>query len=475
MTSAFRKYFGQKYLLLFSPVLLFVIFRFIVGFNGLYGQDSHEYFRYSRAIVEFFKTGNSPGDYFWPIYYPVLGAILGLVMDNLFSLQLISALSLTGCLFFIHHIINNIYEDKKYLMIYLVISFLFAPYVLRNSFVVMADMLTVFCITASFYFFIGYLEKNELKNIIFFSGFSVIAVLTRYAAAAVFIIPFFILLYEITRKKKFIHMIVSVVIAIILITPHILIRKSNSIDFLEHTWLQRWSVLNYFKSDFITPDGTEHFRLINIINSFSIIFYPTYLVFGIVVSFFLQKKYFKNKYWMISLGVILVYAFFLAGIPYQNQRFFLLFYPFVVVVLYPAFERLMFFLGKKRTVKYLVIGLMLIVQIFFCIYFFRSAYERNVIEKEISAYAKNDIHKNIYSFDVDVSFISYDVNKNVINMRNNRIAKFEPNSIVIFNEEKFKIQWANMNPMLNWIELKSNYDLLEVNDFGDGWKAYEIR
>ena len=180
MKLDFRKYYNIETFLILFPILLFVIVRFIIGFNGLYGQDSHEYYRYSRAINNFIRTGESPGDYFWPVYYPILGAIAGLIIDNLISLQLISVLSLSGSLFFLYKIISQTFNRNNDVVLYLLIIFLFSPYVFRNSFVVMSDMLTVFCITASLYFLISYLNDGKLKQIIFFTVFSVLSVLTRY-------------------------------------------------------------------------------------------------------------------------------------------------------------------------------------------------------------------------------------------------------------------------------------------------------
>ena len=118
---------------------------------------------------------------------------------------------------------------------------------------------------------------------------------------------------------------------------------------------------------------------------------------------------------------------------------------------------------------------MLITQIFFCIYFFKSAYERNVLEKEVAFFVKNDDHNTVYSFDIDVSFMSYDVNKKIINLRQKELETFNHNSLLIFNESKFKDQWAGMNPMINWKKIKLNYVLHELTDFGNGWKAFEIR
>ena len=228
MKLDFRKYYNTETFLILFPILLFVIVRFIIGFNGLYGQDSHEYYRYSRAINNFIRTGESPGDYFWPVYYPILGAIAGLIIDNLISLQLISVLSLSGSLFFLYKIISQTFNRNNDVVLYLLIIFLFSPYVFRNSFVVMSDMLTVFCITASLFFFISYLNDGKLKQIIFFTVFSVLSVLTRYAAFVILIIPSLIILFEILKKKRFNHLTIAVFLVLILIIPHILIRKTEA-------------------------------------------------------------------------------------------------------------------------------------------------------------------------------------------------------------------------------------------------------
>ena len=474
MKPDFRKYYNSKAFLIFSPILLFIILRFVVGFNGLYGQDSHEYYRYSRSIVDFFKTGHSPGDYFWPVYYPLLGATAGLIIDNLISLQLISVLSLSGCIYFLYKTINQTFKENNYISIYLLIVFLLSPYVFRNSFIVMSDMLSVLCITSSFYFFINYINNGKSIQIFFFSILAVMAVLTRYAAFVVLFIPALLVLFEIIRKRKYSHLIIAIIIALIIIIPHILIRKSNPTEFLEHVWLQRWSILNFFKKDFLTPDGTEHFRLPNILTAFSNFYYPQYVLFSFILIPFIQKRLFKNRIWLISLGMILVYALFLAGIPYQNQRFFLLSTPLVAVVLYPPFERILELLNDKKSLKYSILGFLIILQLFLSVYFFRSAYQRNILEKDVAAFVKSEPYKKIYTFDIDVSFMSYGLNNKIINMWKEKINEFDKSSIVIFNEEKFKVQWVNMNPMLNWQKLKSDCTLTEIKNFGAGWKAYEI-
>ena len=470
-----KNFLNQKTLLFISPVLIFIILRYVLGFNGLYGQDSHEYYRYSNAIIDFFKTGNSPGDYFWPIYYPAFGAITGLLIDNLFSLQLISFLSLSGSLFFLYKIMENIFIDKKYFSLYLTITFLFAPYVFRNSAVIMSDMLAVFFVTVSFYFFMQYESKPGLKQLILFSTFSALAILTRYASIVVLVVPIVFIAYHILKRKNFTHIIVLILGHLILVIPMLLISHTKLTENFGHIWIKGWSISNFLMSDFVTSEGSQNNRFSNIINSFSSIFFPTYIVFGLVLVVLSQRNIPKNKYWIISTIIVLLYALFISGIPFQNQRYLLLSFPFVVIAIFPGFDRLMNLLKARKSLIYATIFFMLLIQLFFCIYFFKSAYNRNELEKEIAGFVKSTNHTSIYAFDIDISFTSYDINKTIWNLREKKYDEFEKGSLVIFNEDKFKTQWANHNPMFNWNKLKSNYTLLELKDFRDGWKVYEIR
>ena len=54
----------DKYILYFVPILILITLRYVLNFDGLYGQDAYEYLRYSKEIHTFLLTGSNPGDYF---------------------------------------------------------------------------------------------------------------------------------------------------------------------------------------------------------------------------------------------------------------------------------------------------------------------------------------------------------------------------------------------------------------------------
>ncbi|MCW8823527.1 MAG: hypothetical protein OQK63_05540, partial [Ignavibacteriaceae bacterium] len=84
----------KKLLPFILPSIIFLVLLIFFKFNGLYGQDSHEYYRYSKDIIKFLTGGPLPANFHWPVLYPLFGAILSFVIpDPLLCLQLISFVS----------------------------------------------------------------------------------------------------------------------------------------------------------------------------------------------------------------------------------------------------------------------------------------------------------------------------------------------------------------------------------------------
>ena len=81
----------------------------------MYGQDGYEYLRYTKAIRIFILEGEHPGDYFWPLYYPIIGAILSLIISKTaLALQLVSVLSLGISAVYLNKILTLLFPKKKY-------------------------------------------------------------------------------------------------------------------------------------------------------------------------------------------------------------------------------------------------------------------------------------------------------------------------------------------------------------------------
>lgn len=80
----------------------------------------------------------------------------------------------------------------------------------------------------------------------------------------------------------------------------------------------------------------------------------------------------------------------------------------------------------------------------------------------------------LYSFDLDVALKGRNLKFDFKNMWLKNYSNFETNSLVLFNKDKFKVQWKDKNPMNNWNLMEQNYELKVLESLDDGWVLYKI-
>lgn len=452
--------------------------RVISGFNGLYGQDSYEYLRYSRELTDFFTKGTSPGDYFWPVNFPMLGAILSLIIkSNNSSLQLISMLSFVLAAFYTFKLISLFYPDyERESHLYLTLFLCLSPFFFRSAFLVMSDMLAVFLTTGAVFHIFKYHAK--LRRADFFLGifFATSAIMTRYAAGVLLIYPIFLLSIDSFRGFRFSDLIWGIAIVLLCLAPHIIIKGRNAGVFLGHKWLGYWSFKNWFLSEFRTIDGYHNYRFPNIIYSLSNYYYPGFLFPGAILIFFTTKKQFRSNSFMGMILMTVVFALFVAGFPTQNMRFLLTSFPVTIVIIFPLFRR---FRQRTRLNKLYAIGLFIIVilvQVVLIYKYSAGIYRDNQIEREVAETTLKYSDRPVYTFAIDGALKCYGINgDDVLNLWYDKLDSVKTPSLVLFNETKFRDQWRGKNPMINWQFIQANYTLQKIETLPDGWELYDVR
>jgi 4-amino-4-deoxy-L-arabinose transferase-like glycosyltransferase len=457
-------------------LLFFVIVRFAFGFNGLYGQDAHEYLRFGKALYQFFLTSKNPGDYIWPVNFPLYGALMSLLFRNVnFSLQIISIFSFIGIVLYTSKILKLIFvDDEGKRTLFLLCFLLFSPLVLRASILIMSDVLCMFFIVGAFYHFFKFEKTGSKIDLYLLVFYSFSAVMTRYPASIVLLAPGILALIKLVKEKKIASILLSTCIAGVVLMPHVLIKGNQSTTFINHEFFTDWSVLNFLKSDFITAGGgSEKHKIPNIIYSFYNIIHPGYLFIGIPLLLFFRRKDFRSSEIKLMWMCILLYALFLSGVPYQNLRYVMLTFPLALICLYPTYTSFYNFLAERKLTVSATI-LILIIQITLFCYVFNMSYRRNLFEREVFYTLDNYPKNTLYTFDVDVSLISYETKHNVINLLTKDIF-FKKGELILFNEQLFAPQWGHTNVGSNWSNLTATHQLVQLTALKDGWKLYEIR
>jgi len=457
------------------PTVIFFAAIFIWKFNGLYGQDSHEYLRYSRSLSLFFSDGKTLNNFFWPVYYPLSGAILSFIkISNILSLQLISLASFLFGNFYIKRILRLIYiESHEKISLYILIAFVVSPIMLVYSQVVMSDMLCLFFITAGFYHSIKFEKEFQNKDYLLAVMFLVAAVSTRYVSVVVIIVPAVLIIKAFVKNFQIRTLIFSLFLVAIILIPEAILKIDYRSDFLNNVWLKNWNPLNFLSAGFNTPEGYFNYRFANIIYAFENLFHPAFIFIGIVLMPFIRKRDFEINVVKQSLLIIILYVIFIAGIPFQNLRFLLLTFPFVIILMYKPFARLNSYL-KNPSIKKLLILYVMVIQLFFYGYMFNNIYKQNKLEREISDYLKDFPGRIIYTFSIGPAMKSYNVKNRIINLWGEKITIYKDSSFVLFNQEKFGQQWEDKNPMINWNYFDKNYSSKKIKQFEDGWALYEI-
>ena len=440
----------------------------IEGFNGLYGQDSHAYLKYAKELQAFMLRGESTKEFYWPILYPLIGALIGLCgLPLIVVMQGISFASFVLILFVLNKIIRLLYAKDGTLFIILAAAT--QVYFLRGGFLSMSDMLGALFVLLVVYKFLNWNKQKRFIHLFFIILFAVCAFLTRYPSVTIIApIILYVAWYYFSKWSALYKVVFSVVAISLIVVVAIFNNQFYSVGL---NVFKIWKFRNWVSFSLSGRDGEHILTIPNIMYIFGNLFHIGYLSFGVLLIPFYKKL----KINRVLLACILLYAFLLIGLNTQNYRFLLLVHPVVLIVIFPAFIALWEWLKKKGLSVLFVVGTLTFNIAFFAFSFSKTlkvfSTEREVVQEII----KLKTNEPIYSFYVDQSFPTYGVTNEVRNFYMEDYMQFESGALVVFNEAQLKDQWKNHRVMKNWNRLKANYQLDTLAAFNSNWKVYRIK
>jgi hypothetical protein len=454
-----------------------LVFNLVFGFNGLYGQDAFEYLRYSRELHAYLSGGPLPGHFYWPILYPLSGALLSFFMPDIFALQLVSTLSFGLSLFFLQKILFKLFPGKRAgANVYLILFYGLSPFILRYASVAMAESLCILFLSAFFYHYLLFKEEADKKNFIILMGYAAAALNTRYASIVILAIPLVDAFSLYTRKFEPLRFILAILLSAVIFIPGLLLKLPLSKDISDQIIVPHWSFGNMFHHAFHSTDGYQSYMLPNIIYVFSVLVYPGFIFAGLPLLFFLRKPFILRPFILVNLLTILLYILFIAGFPFQNDRVLLLCFPCVIIFLSGAFLRSSESLSMHS--MWLPVSLAVVVVLLQAGLFYRAYlpfYRGSSAIREIASKMKAYPGKTIYTFNIDQGLKAYEVKNEIINLWSARIKNFSPGALVLINSHDTSMQWEDMNPGINWETLIKEDKLSFLENLPEDWNLYEIK
>ncbi len=453
---------------------------YILGFNGLYGQDAHEYLRYSQELLMWIGGVAAPGKFFWPVNYPFWGAVLGSLLGSLLiGLQLLSILALgfvPASLYLILSIENPKHSSPLLKLSYCLLFCAASPFLWRSGTLIMSDAFAIGWLLLFYYGYWYYNKMSAPRYLVLLSIGAVAAVMTRYVLALLIVLPGIHILSMVIQRRHFLWLLGAGLLGLIFTLPHLFIRSGEPLGFLGHSYLMGWSGEHWFMRHFATNDGELSFRFPNLVYAFSYFYHPGFFCFGLLLLPFIRWRERLSKPKRLVLWSVLLYTLFIAGIPFQNQRFLLPLIPLSLLLWYPAFCRAIQRMNEiQPQLKWGVLSLVLVVQSCIFVHYSKNLWQINQQEKEFAEALSQYPAKTLYCFYYDGALRSYNSPHELINLWHEPIEVFETGSLVLFHPSRFEKQWEGHTLIENWERLNQSYDLVVLQELSKGWRLYEVR
>ncbi len=457
----------------------------LLGFNGLYGQDAHEYLRQSRAIFDWWTNGvpmtRTLGNGEFSSGYPVAGALLRfLVGDPILALQVVSCLSFAASAYIFERILAVLAQGSRAdsRLLFSVLALVLAPVFVRSGLVVMSDGLGLTFTLAAFFFGLRWVEQQRGPDVVWTALFVGLAVTVRIGLAGLLLPLSLATGWYLLVRRKWLWMFLALLVGIGVLLSHFV----SSTDVLsrpfQHSMFQHWSVANFFQRSFSNENGLSQYIFPNILYLLFPLLHP-YFCLTLPGLLFLAKRTDvilpAKKVVLVCVGAYLV---LLGGLPHQNLRFLLPAYALLLLLLFPAWDRLYAYgLHFFRKLTLTFIAITVVLQLFFCARMVAPTRARNHLEQSIAREIKPLLPPRamVYGFDIDIALQSYLPDVQFANMWVQRYDDFPVGSYVLFNAPALRAQWEGQNPMLNWDFLVEHYRLEVLKELPEGWVLYGVR
>lgn len=462
--KAYKTYF----LFIIFGLLTWSILYFGFNFEGLYGQDSYAYAQYAERWKAFLLDGEHPGDYAWPLLYPILGAILSILTNTApsLSLQLISVIALSSNSYLLYRLLNHINSKGKLISTILSVLLFLSPYYFRSGFVVMSDQLASFFVLFSYFCFYR-ITKGDKQYIYLLFFAASLSIMTRYPTFILIFLPCILTL--VNERKNWKLLLPGLALSTIPFLPHFLIRIDQTSEFLNHGALTTWSLQHFFMSTFETNYGTMAFTTPNVLYILSPLLYPGFTLLGIIAMWRLAKH--NWTYFMYITGLsILFYLLFLGGIQTQNMRYFIIAFPLIFTLFSLAISAIS--VSKNR----LLIGSTFLLgsQLLLSGYALSKTVSANTLEKRIAHYFNTQEEMVVYSFGLDVSLQHYCKQQSFITLHEKEQLSPIKSTFLLANESWKHDRLSHAAPGIIYNKLDQEQRLTQIKSFDKGWVLYRI-
>jgi hypothetical protein len=336
-----------------ATLLVFVLVRLALPFDGLYGQDAFAYYDVARRLGPWLAGAEPLPPLYWPLGYPALVALLlpisggGPAAGQIVSLLgcatgAAATALLVGELGALRRPVAPRQGDGSQVAALVAgMAVALAGGTLRSSQVVMADGLALGAVALAMLAAARQAAGRGHAWLIVAALALAWGTITRWLVGlcALPLVAYAILAARArpapagdrdrgaTATATIVTLALSLAVALAVLLPQLALSHANPVSFERHAWLVGWSPANAFRRDLHTPDGHAVYRLP--VSLFYLVrmawpdfFFPTLALLAALGAGALARRRAAAELALLA-GWPAAAWLFLAGIPYENPRFLL--------------------------------------------------------------------------------------------------------------------------------------------------------
>lgn len=313
----------------------------LTRFDGLYGQDAFAYFDYARQIFITPAGQAMPGPFYWPLGYPALAALFfrlsGISPLGAQAASALSGAAIAPLVYLITIEIESPLPRAEAQQAALAAGSIAAlsGQLIQSSIAVMADAPALFWAALSAYGLIRHSRRDEARWLVIAAASLALAIISRWIFAGL-IWPFGIYAILALRRAQaaasFRARFAAPALAVFLLAAiaglHVSFSQRTPAPLFTHNWVVNWDLRNALQTSFDNPDGHFDYALPPALFYAQPLFHPFYLL-PLLTPFAAAGLWLLRRSPEVILlgGWAAALYLYLIGVPYENFRFGLAYFP----------------------------------------------------------------------------------------------------------------------------------------------------
>lgn len=458
---------------LLLPGVLAFVWVSVLGYEGLNGQDAHDYLRLARAWLTCWKGGPVPPVAEHPHGFPIMGAVLGSVLGPVLALRIISLVAYGAVVLLVYHLLRKAADRREVRFVYVLLGVAMSPFVLRYGMTSLSDVSAIAFLLAALVCSLSWRNGRSRMALAGVPLFLALALTVRLAVAPLAML-ILALMFETLLQRPLRWRSIAVIVAVGAFACAVLMPELEGRGLLQGTPLAEWSPLNWFRRELRSDDGTLRYALPNLVYACCSSVHPGQFPLGLLLLPFTRRADVEQGTGRVAAILLLGYLLFVAGMPFQNDRVLLMGQPFTVLLFYPAFERAF---DRIQQIDFKPIVVVLTLCLLETGLFVRAMLpfiRQARVERELAAAVNTHAPSMIYSHGMGASLDNYCAPTPVVELWYSTLDRFEHGAIIVVHPASLNEQWQGTPPGINWSRARTQgLDIIASRD--DGWVLARLR